>query len=67
MEHPVLSSSGPAVLCRIEGGLQPARSAICCGDYYKCGIWRVHREITVNAKASKKIRDETLTEPRPHG
>lgn len=52
-QHPVLSPNPLDVECRIAGRLQPAKGSPCCGDYWKCGIWRKHKENDWEARTVK--------------
>lgn len=72
----MLSRNAADVQCRVEGGLRPAQSetgplgdtepAICCADYQRCQIWRVHKEVHEFGPSTKRQRDQALTGPRPH-
>lgn len=63
-EHPVLSQNAMDVQCRIEGGLRPAefRSnatgdkevVVCCADYWRCPIWRSHKELEAVGTAEQR-------------
>lgn len=70
MIHPVLSPNQDDVLCRIQGGLRPARErdgrpVVCCAAYDHCNIWRHHVEID-RGPSTKKQRDQTLSDPHQH-
>src|SRR4051812_6802919 len=74
--HPVLSRNPTDVHCRVQGGLRPAAVreangnpvlAVCCSDYVSCPVWRVHKDIVrASAPSTKRQRDETQSEPKPH-
>lgn len=72
MVDPVLSSSGPAAQCRVEGGLQPAvgpitgKAAVCCDEYWRCGIWRAHRQIVDASGSSRTMRQQATHGARRH-
>lgn len=74
--HPVLSRNPSDVQCRVQGGIRPTHVreangaptvAVCCSNYERCSIWRVHKDIIrPHVPSTKKMRDETLSEPQAH-
>lgn len=68
--HPVLSPNPLDVVCRIQGGLRPARgpdgeAVVCCSEYTRCRIWTLHKDIE-NGPSTKAQRDQTRSEPHRH-
>lgn len=74
--HPVLSPNPMDVQCRVQGGLRPAATrdaqgnaqrVVCCAEYTRCSIWRIHKDIVrPGVPSTKRHRDETLSEPHRH-